>query len=98
MDDSIIRMKINPLLSYRDIEILFYNNYDEYDFSSITDTQEFHQYRNDYMRELYEEAAYKSDAGAHFIGLLNIQKNIQKRNINKHILRSFLQKKCKKCG
>jgi len=87
-----MKMKINPILSYTVIEAIFNNHYDEYDFSTITETEQYKNYQCDYMKELYYDASTLKST-LHLNALLNIQQHIHDGSLDKEILRCFIRSK-----
>lgn len=98
--ETTANMKINPLLDYKDIQYLFRNDYNKYDFSLITETEKYQRFTREYMQDLFDEVndQYLSNTVKHIAVLMNIEKQQSNGNITRDILRSYLQLKIKEEG
>lgn len=98
--ETTAKMKINPLLDYKDIQYLFRNDYNKYDFSLITETEKYQRFTREYMQDLFDEVnnQYLSNPVKHIAVLMNIEKQQSNGNITRDILRSYLQLKIKEEG
>jgi hypothetical protein len=95
MDNTTVKLKINPMINYTILKDILYNDYESYDFSPIMETEEYRKYRYDFMTELFQDAS-ALELMSHVNALLNIEQHIHDGSLDKEILRDFVEFKCKK--